>query len=141
MNYWLFQSVPERYDLRSQLVAGQTVTWYATRYRNLMAPGDIVFFWLGGDKPIRGIYGWGKMTSEPYMRRNWQSYGVDIHYEDRFDPFLPESRIITEPALKDLLIFRARQATNFHISEDEARAIAHLTGCELSQEGLTRVHA
>jgi len=141
MNYWLFQAVPERYDLREQMIAGRTVTWYATRYRNLMAPGDVVFFWLGGDEALRGIYGWGKLTTEPYVRRSWKSYGVDVHYEQRFDPFLPEAKIAADPNLKDLLIFRARQATNFHLSSDEARALARLVGYELSEEGLTHVHA
>ncbi|HXO30850.1 MAG TPA: EVE domain-containing protein [Candidatus Acidoferrales bacterium] len=58
MNYWIFQSVTERYDLRETLQEGKEETWVISRYWQQMLPGDLVFFWLGGPPAIRGIYGW-----------------------------------------------------------------------------------
>lgn len=126
MNYWIFQAIPERYDLRSALVEGREVTWYATRYRSYMSPGDLVFFWLGGPEEIRGIYGWGKLTSQPYVKPAWDSHGVDVRYEKRLASHVPAGKIRSDPDLQNLLILRAPQATNFRLSHDEARAISSM---------------
>ncbi|MCR4342439.1 MAG: EVE domain-containing protein [Patescibacteria group bacterium] len=84
MNVFVFQSVPERYDLREAISPGAKDTWYATRYRNKMNPGDLVFFWMAGDEHFRGLYGWGKIISTPYLKSGWESHGVDVSYEVRF---------------------------------------------------------
>lgn len=131
-NYWIFQAVPERYDLRDVDVFNENkiVTWYATRYRPRMQKGDVVFLWLGGPPDIRGIYGWGKLVSTPYLKPQLDSYGVDVKYEKRFkNPILVEL-IKADPLLQNLLILRAPQATNFLLSESEARAIIHYINSE-----------
>ena len=55
--YWIFQSRPDRYDLRQELYPGKIDSWDATRYRNFMEPGGIVFFRLSGEPEHRGISG------------------------------------------------------------------------------------
>src|SRR5260370_961577 len=57
MSVFIFQSVPDRFDLREEFEPGLDDTWYATRYRNEMRPGAVVFFWMGGPPEIRGVYG------------------------------------------------------------------------------------
>ena len=57
MTAFLFQANTDRYDLRQQPVAGATVWWPAQRYRSLMRPGELAFFWLAGDERVRGLYG------------------------------------------------------------------------------------
>jgi predicted RNA-binding protein with PUA-like domain len=136
MNYWIFQAVSDRYDLRDELVEGRKVTWYATRYRGQMLPGDIVFYWLGGPQGIRGIYGWGRLTSAPYAKPEWDSYGVDVKYEKRLKFHISLEQIKGAPDLQDLLILRAPQATNFLLSLREARAIANLIEPDQRPEGL-----
>lgn len=136
MNYWIFQAVPERYDLREKLVEGRKVTWYATRYRSHMSPGDIVFFWLGGPGATRGIYGWGRLTSSPYIKTEWESYGVDVKYEKRLKSHVSVREIRSVPDLQGLLILRAPQATNFLLSPQEARAIANLIKPDQRPEGV-----
>jgi predicted RNA-binding protein with PUA-like domain len=136
MNYWIFQAIPERYDLRERLVEGEKVTWYATRYRSRMAAGDVVFFWLGGAEVIRGIYGWGRLTSSPYMKPEWEAYGVDVRYEKRFKSHVSVRAVKSIPDLQDLLILRAPQATNFLLSSQEARAIASLIEPDQRPEGV-----
>jgi predicted RNA-binding protein with PUA-like domain len=126
MNYWIFQSRPERFDLRTRLVEGQSDDWVASRYRNAMQPGDLVFFWLSGDEAIRGIYGWGKLTSEPYADSSEEGYGVKLVYEKKLREHIPVRVIREHDQLSDLLILKVAIGTNFKISPEEASAIAAL---------------
>lgn len=127
-NAFIFQSIPERFDLREKLQAGKADTWYATRYRNDMTAGDLVFFWLGGEEQFRGIYGWGRLTSDPYMKPAWDSHGVDIVYSVRFKEPILVHKLRHHPKLRNLLILRAPQATNFLITSDEVDALKVLIG-------------
>jgi predicted RNA-binding protein with PUA-like domain len=136
MNYWIFQAVPERYDLRERLVEGEEVTWYATRYRSYMSAGDLVFFWLGGPESIRGIYGWGRLISSPYMKPELETYGVDVQYEKRLGSHVAVRTVKSIPGLQDLLLLRAPQATNFRLSSQEARAIVNLIEPDQRPEGV-----
>jgi predicted RNA-binding protein with PUA-like domain len=136
MNYWIFQAVPDRYDLREKLVEGKIVTWYATRYRNQMSAGDVVFFWLGGPSLIRGLYGWGKLTSSPYLKSEWETYGVDVRYEKRFETHVSVTMVKSVPDLANMLLLRAPQATNFLLSFQEARAISDLIDPDQRPEGV-----
>ena len=126
MNVFLFQSVPERYDLRDAVRPGGRDTWYATRYRNEMRPGDLVFFWMGGDEHFRGLYGWGRLTSEAYLKSGWDSYGVDVVYEIKFRRMISARSIRDDEKLADLLIFRAPQATNFLLSPEDAKRLVRV---------------
>lgn len=126
MNVFVFQSVPERYDLRAAIRPGAKDTWYATRYKNEMHPGDLVFFWMGGDRYFRGLYGWGHITTVAYLQDKWDSHGVDVAYNVKFrKPILAES-FRDDAILSDLLIFRAPQATNFLLSPEQAKRVVKL---------------
>ncbi|NEU09781.1 EVE domain-containing protein [Flavihumibacter sp. R14] len=123
MNTFIFQSLPERYDLRSKLVVGKKDTWYATRYRNEMKIGDLVYFWMGGDDRFRGIYGWGTLISEPYKKNDWDSYGVDVQYLHKFSHPITSSFLKNDNDLRDLLIIRAPQATNFLVEDQQHKKL------------------
>lgn len=126
MNYWIFQSVVEQYDLRRTLWQGATESWRASRYRQQILPGDFVFFWLGGPDSFRGIYGWGTVLSLPYIDTNDGEFGVRVRYDKRLKNYVSIMKIKQLDELKNILILRAPQATNFALSKDEARAIASL---------------
>jgi predicted RNA-binding protein with PUA-like domain len=126
LNYWIFQAVLERYPLLEYLIVGEEATWYATRYRRMMNPGDIVFFWQAGPPKIRGIYGWGNLISKPFFLTSRNAYGVNVIYEKRLTDHITIQKIKSNTSLKNLLILRAAQATNFLIKEFEARAIAEM---------------
>lgn len=126
MNTFIFQSLPERFDLREKLEPGEKDTWYATRYRSKMKVGDIVFFWMAGDKRFKGIYGYGKITSEPYIKNDWKTYGVDIEYVEKYDKPLTVSKLKEDSVLSKLLIFRAPQATNFLVEPIELKKLNRL---------------
>lgn len=126
VNIFIFQSVPERYDLRQAIVPGKQDTWYATRYRSDMHPGDLVFFWMAGAAASRGVYGWGHLVSAPYLKPGWDSHGVDVEYEVCFRQPLSVETIRSDPTLAGLLIFRAPSATNFLLSGAEAEHLIRL---------------
>jgi hypothetical protein len=128
MNTWIFQSVPERYDLRkaSSIRPGDTVTWYATRYRDQMTPGDTVYFWMGGEEDIRGIYGWGELISDAYIRKDWDAHGVDAKIKARFKEPILASVLKKDRRLANLLIFRQPQASNFLLEPQEAEVFAKI---------------
>ncbi len=126
MNVFVFQSVPERFDLRNAIRPGAADTWYATRYRSDMHPGDLVFFWMAGDEHFRGLYGWGRLASEPYLKTGWDSHGVDVTYEVKFAKPILGWSLRDDPVLSELLIFRAPQATNFLLSPQQAKRLVRL---------------
>jgi len=126
MNTFIFQSVKDHFDLRQDLSPGKPETWYATRYRSEMHPDDIVHFWMGGSPNIRGLYGWGRLTSEVFIKPKWDSHGVDAVCVEKYaNPILAET-IEKDSLLADMLIFRAPQATNFLLSPAEATKLANL---------------
>lgn len=126
INSFLFQSKPVRYDLRQKLVPSTSDTWYATRYRNEMHPGDFVFFWMAGDPEIRGVYGWGNVESSPYFKPNWDNHGIDVKYEQKFKRAILARSVKEDPVLSKMLIVRAPQATNFLLSQNEAKRLVRL---------------
>jgi predicted RNA-binding protein with PUA-like domain len=126
MGVFVFQSVPERYDLRKAIQPKDTDTWYATRYRNEMHPGDLVFFWMGGDEHFRGLYGWGRISKPPYFKEGWESHGVDVRYEVKFKKPILAKSLREDKALSEMLIFRAPQATNFLLTPDQAKRLLRL---------------
>ena len=128
MNYWIFQSKPERYDLRNDEIIqkDKSDTWYATRYRSQMAKDDLVFFWLSGDPKIRGIYGIGKIISLPYKKENWDTYGIDVKYDRKLSTHISIQEINDTKGLENLLILRAPTATNFLLTQNEAEIIMNL---------------
>jgi hypothetical protein len=125
---FIFQSVPERYDLRKAIIPGSSDTWYATRYKDKMAVGSVVFFWMAGDEGIRGIYGWGHIKSLPYIKPEWDGHGVDVVYDVRFTIPILANSFRKDPRFSQMLIFRVPQATNFLLSTDEARDLTGLIG-------------
>jgi EVE domain-containing protein len=124
MNTFIFQSVEDRFDLRKELEVGKQDTWYATRYRSEMRVGDVAYFWMGGPTSIRGLYGWGNLISEAYLKSGWDSHGVEVKYRCKFGAPILATTLMEARDLGDMLIFRAPQATNFLLSPEEAGALA-----------------
>jgi hypothetical protein len=126
MNYWIFQAVSEKYPLLEKLVEGVAEIWRAPQYRGRMSPDDMVFFWLGGPEKVRGIYGWGRLKSFPYIKPEWEEHVVEVLYEKRLAPYISIHEVKSVRDLQNLLILRAPQATNFPLTLEEARAIVSL---------------
>lgn len=132
MSYWIFQAVPERYNL-VQMMSLSGDRWFVTRYHDEIKIGDIVFFWQAGGGA--GLYGWGNVTSpQPYLVTNGDDkgdYKVDVSYNVRFPTNkgqvpIPKAMIKQENELKELSILRAPQGTNFRVEPGEAKALKAL---------------
>ena len=126
MNAFIFQSAPSSYDLRWRLRAGAVEPWHATRHRNEMKLGDIVFFWMGSTESFSGLYGWGELISAPYAESDSESHGVNVRVRTKFAQPILAHQFRMIPALSNLLLFRAPQATNILLAPDQARAIVRL---------------
>ena len=136
MNYWIFQSVPSHYDLREKnnFSTGKDAWWYATRYRKKMNVGDTVYFWMGGDETIRGIYGVGKITSLPYEKDG--NFNIDIHVDYRLPKHISVNRIKEESVLNNLMILKIAIGSNFLINTKEGLTIAKIVDFYKEKEGL-----
>jgi predicted RNA-binding protein with PUA-like domain len=128
VSFWIFQSTVKQFDLRTRLKENRKVTWWVKRYLHQMSPGDLVFFWLAGSTKIRGIYGWGTLTSQAYPRDKDLEYGVDAGEVRRLPLPVLATKIRDVPQLKNLLILSNSQGAIFRINEQQAVAIAQLIG-------------
>jgi hypothetical protein len=91
-----------------------------------MKLGDLVFFWMGGNESISGLYGWGELISMPYAESDSESHGVNVRVKTKFAQPILAHQLRMLPTLTSLLLFRAPQATNILLAPDQARAIARL---------------
>lgn len=131
---FIFQAIPERYDLISELRGGKRVAWLASRYRREMNRGDVVYLWLGGDIESRGIYGWGTISSDSAVQDEEDTYRIAVTYQKRFPSFIAAHEIRSHPALAGLLILRMPIGTNFLLSPGEDAAIRRLIVKKLGKQ-------
>ena len=124
MTAFLFQATADHYPLGVTPSPGSTIWWRAQRYRSLMRPGILVFFWQAGGEAVRGLHGWGRVISEPY--RHGDDFRVDVSFDCRIKPHVPASVIRSEPILRDHPIFTVRVGSNFLLDENEVMAITAL---------------
>lgn len=126
MNTFIFQSMPERFDLRTGLIEGKTDTWVASRYRKDMQVGDLVYFWMGGDERFRGLYGYGRIVSKPTLDKSGEGFGVDVKYLYKFEVPILSPILKADDVLRGLLIIRFPIGTNFLLDEYEAMRLVKL---------------
>jgi hypothetical protein len=126
MSDFIFQSVPERYDLSNLKRPPERLQrWQATRYRRVMRPGDAVYFYMSGAKA--GIYGYGYIDS-------LDESDVDPSVSVRWTALYPSriSRTDLELILGQNLLFTVRVGTNFLLSREESSSLRML----ISSRGL-----
>ncbi len=134
MNYWIFQAVPERYNLVEKMNSLQNEQWFVTRYYNEIKKGDVVFFWQAGK--VAGLYGWGYVESPQPSLLPDGDYRVQVSYHIRFSMSsqlagngqapIPKEMIKQGNELKELQILQAPQGTNFRVKPEEAKALKTL---------------
>jgi len=127
MNYWIFQCKQDRYNIADPYVlySGMKGYWLANQYRSDMKPGDKVFFWLAGESSIRGIYGYGVLTSTPYKWERGEDvgYSVDIMCTERLNRFMPVADIKGNIDLHEMRILNMAIGSNFLLSTEEGQEI------------------
>jgi hypothetical protein len=142
-NLWLFQANPKVFDFVGWLEKqkpGNTGTWTVSAYWKQMKEGDPVVFWLSGRSG--GIYALGELIGEPYERTE-----VPTPEEKETKPYLkhpyivgyrlthilleePITRdmVLTHPVLRNLVVLKFPNATNFDVKPKEWAAIQELIG-------------
>ena len=123
---WLFQSVPKRYDLATNMKAGKTETWLVTRYGNELKKGDVVFLWMGGEPSVRGLYGWGRITgSATRYYKDWGS-GIDVHYREKFPHHIPYTHVRALKSMAEHVLFKTAVGTNFKLTDEQTEDLRRL---------------
>lgn len=111
-------------DLRIFVVEGLTDVWQTSRFWRIMAPGDVVFFWMAGESDIRGVYGWGVLISVAERDVQDGSFSVKVRYERRFGSPLLATTLKIHPRLRLLPVLRNPVGTNFLVPPTLARILA-----------------
>jgi HJR/Mrr/RecB family endonuclease len=122
---WLFQCNPKLYDLAGFLEGGGTrEDWSMKQGKNLVSPGDRVFFWqTGADAQLLAI---GQVISPVYERAS-SDFGrdcVDIAFEHRIVPPLRKDEVLANETLRNFRPFKGAMGTNFRL--DDPAIIAEL---------------
>gem|GEM_PF-1158150 len=139
---FIFQALPEHYDLTTRIRPGVKANWIASRFRDRMTRGEVVYFWLGGKPARRGLYGWGVISAEaPTVSAGRGGYRIEVEYRRNFldherHKHIPSELLQKDPVLANLLIFRLPMGTNFLLDEDEDRALRAVIARELGNEWL-----
>jgi hypothetical protein len=124
MNYWIFQAVPERYNLPKAIVRQKSEQWLVTRYWSRMSKGDIVYYWEGGKNAA--LHGWGTVLSPDITVDSDGDNRIHVSYRVQLNPPLSKTQLLCTPALEHMQLFRAPQGTNFEVSRQEAVALNSL---------------
>lgn len=127
MHAWIFQGVPDRYDLADKLQPGQRETWLVSRFRDEMREGDVVFFWRAGERRLRGFYGWGRISENAPRQYGEWGWGIEVTYEVRFEPFVSADRVIERGILDSHPLLTMPIGTNFRLTAEQyTRLVAFL---------------
>jgi hypothetical protein len=138
MAYWLFQGNPKYYRVLEAIKELEAIPWLVTRYANNIAPGDGVIIWLSGSQG--GIYATAEVVEPAQFLTEIpdKKYWVDstralgkqqaiIRFTNKFleSPLL-KNQLQEDSVLKNLLVLRAPNSTNFKVSLEEWEQVQKL---------------
>jgi hypothetical protein len=138
MAYWLFQGNPKYYRVLEAIKELEAIPWLVTRYANNIAPGDGVIIWLSGSQG--GIYATAEVIEPAQFLTEIpdKKYWVDstralgkqqaiIRFTNKFleSPLL-KNQLQEDSVLKNLLVLRAPNSTNFKVSLEEWEQVQKL---------------
>jgi predicted RNA-binding protein with PUA-like domain len=142
MAYWLFQGNPKYYRVLDGIRDFEQMPWLVTRYGKDIAPGDGVLVWVSGKEA--GIYAIAKVTELAQVitklpdRKYWadpnRATGKQqaiIEFTNKLlDKPLLKTDLVKDPILKNLLVIRAPNSTNFKITAEQWRRVQELLDVE-----------
>ncbi len=153
--YWIFQSNPDKFDLETAIKELNKDTFSVNQYKEEIIKGDIVLFWVSGEKA--GIVGYGEVLTNPEVQdpnpkakkftfdptlsgkklRVWVSYNSILPKILKSDLVKNYPKIATQ-----LTIISAPQGTNFKIREIDWNFFKNnLFFDEISKEAITHLIA
>ena len=140
INTWIFQGNPRVFDV-DNYVRNHKYIWWSLRQEHLVDKiqlNDEVFLWRsdGGNRGTGGILAKARVVSLPTERTGDENAKDYWHTDDWANPYLAVKMEVLEvrledgfisrlsllehPVLKDLLILRLRQQTNYLLSSEHA---------------------
>ena len=142
MAYWLFQGNPKYYRVLDAIRDFEQMPWLVTRYGKDIAPGDGVLVWVSGKEA--GIYAIAKVTEPAHVitklpdRKYWadpnRATGKQqaiIEFTNKLlDKPLLKTDLLKDPILKNLLVIRAPNSTNFKITAEQWKRVQELLDVE-----------
>lgn len=115
---WLFQCNPRRWDLASKLESDPASQdeWTVSQGRNLISPGDRLFFWQTGQEAA--LLALGHVTSPVFERESpFGPYAVGITLDYKVVPPLTRQEATESKILSNFRPFTGAQGTNFAIRD------------------------
>ncbi|WP_243137498.1 McrB family protein [Heliorestis convoluta] len=132
----MFQANPKKYDLSGALHALEKLTWGTFRYKTKIRKGHKVYLWEAGEKS--GIVTTATVLIEPemvqatpeeepyFIAREIERVGVWLKIEAILPKRILRKDILDHPVLKEMLIIRQANGTNFPVTADQEEAIEAL---------------
>jgi predicted Mrr-cat superfamily restriction endonuclease len=123
-NYWIFQGNPGRFNVIDFLKGEGEGDWSVNQNRNKIKSGDKIYFWISGVNA--GLYGSGEVKSEPSEEKkdefgDWKAdIKVDKYYGEKY---IRRQSFLNNKVLKDSMIIKQPQGTNFLLSAEEQNEI------------------
>lgn len=141
MAYWLFQGNPKYYRIIDAIRELEQMPWLVTRYGQSIAAGDGVLVWIAGAEA--GIYAIAEVIEPPKLLEKLpdEKYWITpknakrdkpramIHFRRKLlgQP-LRRYELKTDQVLKDLLVIRAPNSTNFRVTPQQWERVYQLKG-------------
>lgn len=141
MNHWLFQGNPKYYRIQEAIAAFETMPWLVTRYAKEMQVGDGVLVWIAGADA--GIYAIAEIIELPQLLEKipdaeyWtipvsakkDKPRAQLHFLRKLlgQP-LRKHELRQDQILKDLLVIKAPNSTNFKVTPEQWERVYQLKG-------------
>lgn len=138
MAYWLFQGNPKYYRVLDAIRDFEQMPWLVTRYGKDIAPGDGVLVWVSGKEA--GIYAIATVTEPAQVitklpdRKYWADASratgkqqAIIQFTSKLlDKPLLKTDLLKDQILKNLLVIRAPNSTNFKVTVEQWQQVQEL---------------
>jgi len=156
INTWIFQGNPRVFDI-DNYVKNHGFIWWSLRQEHFIDKiqlNDVVFLWRsdGGQRGTGGILAKARVMSLPTERIDDENAKYYWHTDDWANPylavklevqevrledgFISRLSLLEHPVLKELLILRLRQQTNYLLSPEHAIELQKLWNASNIQKKL-----
>ncbi len=141
MQYWLFQGNPKYYRILDAIRALDAMPWLVTRYADKMQVGDGVLIWIAGADA--GIYAIAEIIEAPKILDTipdleYWTTPVSAKKDKPRAQLRFLRKLLGQPLrkhelkqgriLKDLLVIKAPNSTNFKVTPEQWERIYQLKG-------------
>lgn len=155
---WIFQGNPAQFRVNDYIRDFTDIMWSLNQehYQNVISIGDSVYIWRSeaGSKGTGGIIARGIVTGRPVLHKDeglyWNNSGsqteklrVPITIENHLldEQFIKRIELLEHNMLKNLLILKMSNQTNYLLSQEHSTVLAELWNERVAErkKGLVRI--